>query len=369
MSKNYDLSAVKTQIEESPYDWTAGETSLTRMSEADRDLRLGVPLPPAAELAAMVRAAERDHVEEAVLAASDTAAVPTAFNLNDTGGQSYVAGVRNQLGCGSCVAFGVVATLEGTARYTRRLPGLDIDLSEAHLFYGWGRSVGRTCANGWLPLEATQFCTNRGVTYEVNWRYSDDNANGGSLPASWESHRARSVGLVNLTNNVAGIKQHLNTYGPVAACFIVYADFFSYRGGVYRRVSNDQRGGHCVAIVGYDDAQQAWICKNSWGTSFGEGGFFRIGYGQCLIESWQVIGVQGVTLRTWTGNKKVIGLFASGHDRNAHAYIADNGWIRIGGSTQIAHHTMLGEIANSKLVGHDVNVYNNDGDITTVYAF
>ena len=167
MSKNYDLSAVKTQIEESPYDWTAGETSLTRMSEADRDLRLGVPLPPAAELAAMVRAAERGHVEEAVLAASDTAAVPTAFNLNDTGGQSYVAGVRNQLGCGSCVAFGVVATLEGTARYTRRLPGLDIDLSEAHLFYGWGRSVGRTCANGWLPLEATQFCTNRGVTYSL----------------------------------------------------------------------------------------------------------------------------------------------------------------------------------------------------------
>ncbi len=57
--------------------------------------------------------------------------------------------------------------LEGTARYTRRLPGLDIDLSEAHLFYGWGRSVGRTCANGWLPLEATQFCTNRGVTYSL----------------------------------------------------------------------------------------------------------------------------------------------------------------------------------------------------------
>lgn len=369
MAKDFDLAAVMADIEASPFDWTAGETALTRMTEAERDHRLGVPLPSKAEVARLEKAGAK--VERAALAASadDGVALPAAFNLNNAGGVSYVAGVRNQLGCGSCVAFGSVAALEGTARWTRRMPNLDVDLSEAHLFYGWGASVGRTCDNGWFPEPALGFCTNRGVTFENEWPYSDGNSNGRSLPASWESHRAKSVGVVTLTNNVAGIKQHLNDYGPVAACFIVYADFFAYRGGVYRRTSNDQRGGHCVAIVGYDDAQSAWICKNSWGTGFGEGGFFRIGYGQCGIETWQVVGVRGVNLRTWTGNKAVVGLYASGHDRNAWAYLADHGWLRIGGTTQVAHTTMLTQVAASKTRNRPVNTYCDDGLVTTLYAF
>jgi hypothetical protein len=37
-------------------------------------------------------------------------------------------------------------------------------------------------------------------------------------------------------------------------------------------------------FVGYDDTQGCWICKNSWGSAWGESGFFRIAYGQCGIE-------------------------------------------------------------------------------------
>ncbi|MFT3943042.1 MAG: C1 family peptidase [Ancrocorticia sp.] len=370
MSKEYDLEAVRAQIEKSPFDWTAEENGMTKLSEAERNRYLGVPLPPREKLDEMIKAAEAQQIEKEALAASSAAALPAAFNLNNIAGQSYVSGITNQGGCGSCVAFGVAATLEGTARYTRRMPRLEIDLSEAHLFYGWAKSEGRNCDNGWWPINGLRFSTDRGVTYEVNWPYTAGNTNGGSLPATWESHRAKSAGLVNLTGNIAGIKQHLNSFGPVAACFIVYDDFYALGSGVYRRTSNVERGGHCVAIVGYDDAQQAWICKNSWGTSHGDKkGFFLMGYGQCLIETWQVVGVQGVNLRTWTGNKKVVGLWSSGHELNAHAYIADYGWIRIGGNTQIAHHTLLNEIANSKLLDHVVNVYNNDGVISTVYAY
>lgn len=298
MPNDYDLPAIQAEIEASPHDWDSGETSLTRMSDEDRTLRLGVPLPPAEELAELLLAAET--VAESALEATDAEAVPAAFNLHDIEGESYVAGVRNQLACGSCVSFGTVATLEGTARWTRGDAALDVDLSEAHLFYGWGKSVGRTCDTGWLPLPAAKFCTDRGVTYESVWPYSDHNSNGGKLPADWKSHRAQSSGVVNLTGNVGAIKRHLNTHGPLAVCYVVYEDFFSYRTGVYRRVSNVQKGGHCVALVGYDDARRAWICKNSWGTGWGDKGFFRIGYGECGIETWQVIGVKAVELTTPT---------------------------------------------------------------------
>jgi C1A family cysteine protease len=37
-------------------------------------------------------------------------------------------------------------------------------------------------------------------------------------------------------------------------------------------------GGHCVLAVGYDDATQLFKVRNSWGTSWGQAGYFQIPY-------------------------------------------------------------------------------------------
>lgn len=79
-------------------------------------------------------------------------------------------------------------------------------------------------------------------------------------------------------------KEWLANTGPMVACMAVYRDFFSYTGGVYRHTSGDLAGYHAVCAVGYSEADQAWICKNSWGPGWGEGGWFRIGYGECEID-------------------------------------------------------------------------------------
>ncbi len=44
-------------------------------------------------------------------------------------------------------------------------------------------------------------------------------------------------------------------------------------------------GGHAIAVVGYDENGKFWICKNSWGTSWGDNGWFKIDYNQCGIGS------------------------------------------------------------------------------------
>jgi len=61
----------------------------------------------------------------------------------------------------------------------------------------------------------------------------------------------------------------------------------SYQGGVYKRTSDNLLGGHAVKIVGWGvdtDGTEYWIVANSWNTSWGEDGFFRIAFGECNFE-------------------------------------------------------------------------------------
>ena len=58
----------------------------------------------------------------------------------------------------------------------------------------------------------------------------------------------------------------------------VYRDFFSYRSGIYSYVKGPYKGDHAILLVGYNDAGQYFIVKNSWGTGWGEAGYFRIAY-------------------------------------------------------------------------------------------
>ena len=78
--------------------------------------------------------------------------------------------------------------------------------------------------------------------------------------------------------------------------FRVYSDFPAYTKGVYERTTDQAEGGHCVCCVGYDNARQAWLCKNSWGTGWGEDGFFWIGYEQCGIDAmmWGIEGFSAI---------------------------------------------------------------------------
>jgi C1A family cysteine protease len=165
------------------------------------------------------------------------------------------------------------------------------------------------------------------------------------------------------------IKEQISTYGAVTACFVVYNDFFSYSSGVYRHVSGGVAGGHCVALVGYDDAQGCWIAKNSWGPSWGEHGFVRIGYGECYIEAWQNIGTTGIRLRAWTGYAHVLGLWSNDAARNGWAYLENYGWHKLADSDDQAETTMLSQAVAAKVANRTVNAFANNGTIDTLYVF
>jgi C1A family cysteine protease len=216
---------------------------------------------------------------------------PSAFDWRNQGGQDYITAVKDQGACGSCVAFGTTAAVEGTFRVQRGNPSLAVDLSEASLFYCIAASQGRNCSTGWWPQDALTGYQNVGVPDEGCFPYTAGNQPC-SQCADWASRATKITGFHSVSSAI-DMKTWLSSRGPMSACLTVYDDFFSYTSGVYHHVTGNVAGGHCVCFVGYDDGLNCWICKNSWGTGWGESGYFRIAYGECGIEG-MVHAVDGI---------------------------------------------------------------------------
>lgn len=362
-----DLDTLRTALEEKGAPWQFAYTSMTALTEEERVTRLGVPLPDGLDEQQLALQSE-SAAAAAMAARAENVGAPTSFDLRNVGGANYTTPVKDQGNCGSCVAFGTVATLEHVTRFTRGTPSLPMDLSEAQMFYCWGAAAGARCSTGWLPEPALDAARDKGVTFEDYFPYkAGDQAC--SVNADWPNHLCKAISWQSLTNNVSGMKQYISQYGSVTACFYVYQDFFSYGGGVYRHVSGGLAGGHCVVLIGYDDSQGCWIAKNSWGPSWGEGGFFRIAYGQCGIESWHNCGVPGTSLRTWLPNQQILGLWSNEVDNNVWAYASVRGWLKLDGVAAPTGEAMLLELAAAKARGTQVGLFENAGSVEQLYAW
>merc|ERR1712066_118309 len=88
--------------------------------------------------------------------------------------------------------------------------------------------------------------------------------------------------------SVTDIMTDIMTYGSVTAAFTVFADFPTYKSGVYRHTSGQELGGHAVKIVGWGTTggEDYWIVMNSWNQDWGQDGAFWIlkGQDECGIE-------------------------------------------------------------------------------------
>jgi C1A family cysteine protease len=279
-----DFHAIAESIRESGAQWTAGETSMTALpDDANRRERLGY-FPGSGELTLQER--ELLSAENLRNAGSgESSSAPASVDWRSMNGASFVSSVKDQGNCGSCVAFGVAAAMDSAMRITRELPvhgpnsAMLADVSEAHLFYG----SGRKCASGWNIGGALGFAADTGVVPDYVYPYTagDQSCN---LPGDWKKYVTK-LSQYHYVRTASDMKNWLSSKGPLITAFAVYKDFFSYKDGVYSHVWGEYAGAHCVCVIGYDDTKQAWLCKNSWGTDWGQGGYFSIAYGQCGIDA------------------------------------------------------------------------------------
>lgn len=80
----------------------------------------------------------------------------------------------------------------------------------------------------------------------------------------------------NLTQKIKYMKDALSTGSPISLAIPVYTNFLRYNGGVHEKDEGSFRGYHDVVIGGYEEKDGITVFKgrNSWGTWWGEKGYF-----------------------------------------------------------------------------------------------
>jgi C1A family cysteine protease len=227
---------------------------------------------------------------------------PDRFDWRNVNGHNYVSRVKLQGFCSSCAAFGVTSAIEVTARYEKSLPVTDqsgasnLDLSEQQLFFLNGSYPNEcNCTRGWEIPTALDYTRDVGLLPESMYPYNPFNPFFkppiSNLPDGWEGSTTKISDYTRYTNTDR-MKHHISNKGPLIASFDIHFDILYYSKGIYSCFVNNSLGGHCVSCIGYDDEKGAWLCKNSWGDQWGEGGYFWIKYGDSGIddEMWGIDG-------------------------------------------------------------------------------
>ena len=235
-------------------------------------------------------------------------AIPDSFDARTAWPKCNSIGhVRDQGPCGSCWAFGAVEAMSDriciSSGQTNQLEVSAQDMVSCC------DSCGDGCEGGY-PSAAWDFWDQTGLVSETVYPYAfpscEHHINGSKPPcgsvqptpdcnqALLKNPKNQGKSSYSVSANVAKIQTEIMTNGPVEVAFSVYADFLTYKSGVYKHTSGSMLGGHAVKMLGWgvDNGTPYWLVANSWNPDWGNQGYFLIarGHDECGIESEVVAG-------------------------------------------------------------------------------
>ena len=142
-----------------------------------------------------------------------------------------------------------------------------------------------------------------GVCREATWPYLYDKLFTTPTPNCYEEgslRQAISYASVPITLNT--MKTIVQTR-PFVLGILVYSSFYNpnvARTGIVPlpNIRTEKLlGGHAILVIGYDDRRQCFLCRNSWGTSWGMKGDFYLPYAyatnrKIAFDAWVLYSVE-----------------------------------------------------------------------------
>ncbi len=233
-------------------------------------------------------------------------------------GRRWITSVRDQGSSQNCWAFAATALYEAMIRiehnlWTRRSEG------------DCARGTGKQAWNLGNIGEATIFVERYGLADPDCFPWSEavslytSKPHGASMVATplsptpdraGRTMRVAAGSTVSITD-VAAKKTWINLVGPMAVLVNPPSDFGQLHDGIYTPTSTTPGGMHALLVVGFSDDEQCWIVKNSWGTTWGVGGYGRFAY-DSLLDPAEFIGVRNTNPDPWSRRRLRTGALIQG---------------------------------------------------------
>ncbi|KAF0692571.1 Aste57867_16383 [Aphanomyces stellatus] len=229
--------------------------------------------------------------------------LPAQFDWRNVNGTNYVTVSRNQHiphYCGSCWAFAATSSLSDRLRiYRERNPGdhsrvevlreinlspqvlLNCELESQGCHGGDGLSAYRYIHDNGIPDEGCQRYLATGHDVGNTCTPIDECRNcepdkGCFAQPSFDKYYVSEFGAVNGEEKM---KAEIFARGPIVCGVAVSKEFLDYTGGVIDDKTGATDIDHDIAIVGWgvdEHGTPYWVGRNSWGTYWGEDGWFRL---------------------------------------------------------------------------------------------
>jgi len=211
------------------------------------------------------------------------------FDLRTSG---KVSPVKDQTYFGTCWAFASMGSLESTLMPASPAP----DFSEKNLANLAGFDFAIPDGGGNMWMSAAYLTRWNGPVNEATDPYPSGrnwSTSGSYPPVEHVQNIVFFPGRLS-RSDTTGIKKALTTRGAVYSSFYWGNAFYNATHASYYEPPSasdpSSGGGHVVTIVGWDDTWEAanftmvpggpgaWIVKNSWGTNWGDSGYFYMSY-------------------------------------------------------------------------------------------
>merc|ERR1740117_360201 len=245
--------------------------------------------------------------------------LPETFLWNNVEGVNYLTNLRNQhvpQYCGSCWAHAATSAMSDRIKIARKAAWPDINIAPQVLI----SCSGDDGCNGGEAYNAFEWMHSNEASDETCSIYrarGHDNGEkcapdikckncmpgeGCFVPDSYKVYHTDEFGKVSGEEKMM---QEIYQRGPIACGISVPDSLETYEGGIYEDKTGDLNIVHDISVVGYgvEKGVKYWTVRNSWGTHFGEDGFFRVirGTNNIAIESdcaW------ATPKDTWTEDKR-----------------------------------------------------------------
>ena len=222
-----------------------------------------------------------------------------------------VTSVKNQGACGSCYAFASIGNFESKTLIDGAYTLPDPDFSENNAkecnwrevnnYIDGGGNPWGGCSGGTYDMLASLF-SQKGVVLDTCDTYVDNDAGACKTSCAYQKTLLDwRIISDNAVPDTTVLKTYIQNNGPVYTTLYAGAgpgdawyDEFAAYDGTYTlyRYPETETPNHAVLIVGWDDTlvhaggTGGWIVKNSWGTGWGDNGYFYIAYGSASIGKW-----------------------------------------------------------------------------------